>query len=169
MAEPARDPAALAAKTVYDLLVQRLRDDRGVHAETALCAAGAIVGDAIAASGCPAQELTARVLAYVRDRCVILHVVLPPTDDAPPDAAEASNRDAPSLAAELRDGVAGVLRDLRVPQDQAPFVIARCIPALLSNAAAVLDPRIGYGIAVHALHVMAGTPPPPSPACSQEN
>jgi hypothetical protein len=169
MAEPARDPAALAAKTVYDLLVQHLRDDRGVHAETALCAAGAIVGDAIAAGGGPAHELIARVLTYVRDRCTILNVALPPTDDAPPDAAEAPHRDAQSLAAELRDGVVDVLRDMRVAQDDAPFVIARCIPALLSNTAAVLDARVGYGIAVHALRATAGQPHAPSPACSQEN
>ncbi len=160
MNDVAGDPAAFAAKSVYNLLVERLRDDQGVHAETALCAAGAITGDAIAAhsvaSAEPAATTVSRVLAYIRERCTLLSVVLPETDES--DSASGSTRDAASLANELRAGVLEVVGRFGQPPNEVPFVLARCIPALLSNTSAVLDPRVGYGIALQALRSTAVSP-----------
>jgi hypothetical protein len=51
--------------------------------------------------------------------------------------------------------VAEIVEQLRVPPSDVPLVVARCIPALLSNTSAVLDSRIGYGIALQALRAAA--------------
>lgn len=166
MAQLSHDPAALAAKSVYDLLLKHLRDEQGVHAETALCAAGAITGDAISHQ-CDADrsQTIDRVVAYIRERCALLNVMLPPAD-MPDDAPGGSQRSALELATELRAGVAEVVGPLSFDRGELPLVLSRCIPALLSNTSAVLDTRAGYTIALSALRLAATAT---APASSQEN
>lgn len=152
MTAPVDDPEALAAKRVYDMILLRLRDEQGIHAETALCAAGAVTGRAIGQAAAEDRlGAVATTVAYLRDRCEALGVAIPDSDALPLDSG-VSHRTPEALAAELQPEVAEILASLNVSPDRAVFVVARTIPALLSGCRGVIDSSAGYGIAVQALH-----------------
>ena len=164
------DPSALAAKQLFDGLVVELRDSRGVHAETALAAAGALLGEellrqAAAQAQMPLSERVpgseiyvagtdasiARMGQYIVERCELLglsvnadaDIVVPPEGTPHERPAE--------LARRLRRKACEALACHCIAPEESPLVFPRVIAALLWNTSHVLDTAMGLAIATQAL------------------
>ena len=163
-----------AADELYDAIRTALQDERGVHLETALAAAGYLAGAALLRdSGVDLGKLKPgsyvivdggnesgpQLLDLTFD---MLHQAglpdAPPVDPVPPDHAPL--RDYASLMQTLQPVFFQIVQRHRLPEGAHPYVAARAAAQMILAGQEHLDPRISKAVLTQAMVQGAKTVPP---------
>ncbi|NBV24329.1 MAG: hypothetical protein EBS05_20725 [Proteobacteria bacterium] len=186
--QPFRDPAEntagsnglgaldAASTTFAELIVKRLQDERGVHAETAITAAGSIAGNCLlratrhdlhgltpgsAVFTEEVNEAGPKIIDVMSDACSIQGIDPRTGWNLQPPAENNSLRSGIELTRLLRSDFESMLPAYGIGQRIEPLVAAVAAIKLVKMASGTLDPEIGKAIAIRA--VVAGSKTVPFP------
>jgi hypothetical protein len=163
-----------AADELYDAIRTALQDERGVHLETALTAAGYLAGAALLRdAGVDLDKLTPGSYVIVdgvnEEGPKLLELTFdmihqagvanaPPVDPVPPD--HAPRRDYAGLMQTLQPIFFEIVERHRLPEGAHPYVAARAAAQMILAGQNHLDPRISKAVLTQAMVQGAKTVPP---------
>ncbi|TAL05367.1 MAG: hypothetical protein EPO07_03615 [Verrucomicrobia bacterium] len=170
------DKLDAASNEFANAIIRRLQDHRGVHAETAITAAGSIAGNCLLrAAGHDLSKLTPgsavftdevneagpKIVGVMSIVCSKLGINPQTGWDSQPPVGNASLRPGIELIKLLRPDFETVVREHRVGKDIEPFVAAAAAVKIIKMAQTTLNPEVGKAIAITS--VVAGSKTVPYP------